>query len=688
MAGLQDQVRRLRQFNGALGDQQGVPDEELRAQLTSDETLESADQAFDFESIVLRKKRPVLAIRDDTAKLEFDDPEEEQIWRQPLEDARELLRDASRSVGRIDLRNHEDFDWVGTGWLIDPGIMVTNRHVATTFVEGAPLAFRTGPLGRVDASIDFLREFGNDARRTFRIVKPLHVESPGGPDLAFFEVELTSASGELTSPIDVAPELRDEATSAVVIGYPAFDSRIPDHALMQRIYGDRYDKKRLAPGEVTRVEAGQILHNCTTLGGNSGSVVLDLKSGRALGLHFSGRFLSSNFAVRADTVRARLDDVRRGLSRERSAPSQPPKGGDASARAMPRRVTSVRAPPPPPSDRRRGGETTTLTVPLTITVSLGGATTRAASRRSATRRPCVTIEDHVAEEAKPADYRQRDGYLAAFLGEGFAVPLPTVERDEHDVVTFDDRGKVESELRYEHFSVVMSESRRMCIYSAVNIDGGESRKTKRAGWRTDPRIPKNQQILNECYGPPPKFSRGHMTRREDPAWGDVATAARGNVDSMHVTNTTPQMQAFNSPIWLELENYALQNARTDDMKISVFTGPYFDYDGVEDPVIDGVRIPRVFWKIIAFVHDESGELCATGYEMSQEDNLPQSEEEFVFGDFVSSHVNRSSQVTIASIESRAGLSFGRLADIDPLAKADEAIDVAMPLERLEEIRFR
>ena len=45
----------------------------------------------------------------------------------------------------------------------------------------------------------------------------------------------------------------------------------------------------------------------------------------------------------------------------------------------------------------------------------------------------------------------------------------------------------------------------------------------------------------------------------------------------------------------------------------------------------GVRIPRLFWKIIAFIHDETGELCATGYEMYQEDSLCQAEEEFVFG---------------------------------------------------------
>ena len=92
---------------------------------------------------------------------------------------------------------------------------------------------------------------------------------------------------------------------------------------------------------------------------------------------------------------------------------------------------------------------------------------------------------------------------------------------------------------------------------------------------------------------------------------------------MHVTNTTPQMQAFNAPIWLALEDYALGHAKEDEMKISVFTGPYFDD---HDPEMYGVRIPRAFWKIIAFVHDETGELCATGYEMNQERTLQPEEE--------------------------------------------------------------
>jgi V8-like Glu-specific endopeptidase len=38
-------------------------------------------------------------------------------------------------------------------------------------------------------------------------------------------------------------------------------------------------------------------HDCSTLGGNSGSCVIDLESNRVLGLHFKGRYLEANWAV-------------------------------------------------------------------------------------------------------------------------------------------------------------------------------------------------------------------------------------------------------------------------------------------------------------------------------------------------------------------------------------------------------
>ena len=39
-----------------------------------------------------------------------------------------------------------------------------------------------------------------------------------------------------------------------------------------------------------------LLHDCSTLGGNSGSAVFDLESNRVIGIHFAGQFQEQNFA--------------------------------------------------------------------------------------------------------------------------------------------------------------------------------------------------------------------------------------------------------------------------------------------------------------------------------------------------------------------------------------------------------
>jgi endonuclease G, mitochondrial len=684
MSTLNERLSRLRNFNDLVHSGDPKLAEESADLGRSPGGLESMqpvlppEEDLALESIVLRRTRPVLAIRDNDTKLDFVDKADSEIWLARLKKAKPLLDSAIRAVGRIDLQGAR-LDWVGTGWLVAANILVTNRHVAREFAtrKGDGYTFQNGLNGPISADIDFLQEIDNPATLVFKLIKPLHIEEEPGPDLSFFEVEIAKGNSKLATPIQLATQI-SVTQNVATIGYPAYDSRIPEPSLMEDIFGKTYNKKRLAPGGVTEVQPRHILHNCTTLGGNSGSAVVDLDSGKALGLHFSGSFLATNYAVRADAVKQILDSIRAGR--------------------ISRPETRIRKPTPPPTAsigrsnlRRDGGGTASATIPLTVTVSIQNVCGRSMVPHRYRSLP-VTWGDNSCgavdgDEAAPEDYRDRAGYQSDFLGKGIAkVDLPSVEGDADDLFDFQFNGKSDTELRYEHYSVVMSRSRRMCFFSAVNIDGNLSKKSARVGWKWDPRIPKAQQIMNECYGSPPKFSRGHMTRREDPGWGDAKTAKRGNEDSMHVTNATPQMQAFNSPIWLALEDYALGHAKEDEMRISVFTGPYF---GDQDPEMYGARIPLAFWKIIAFIHDETGELCATGYEMDQEMTL-QPEEEFVFGAFTSPQRNVATQVSIRSIEARSGISFGRLASIDPLAGRDEGLDdgpTGVLLEALEQIRF-
>src|SRR5262249_60737937 len=125
-------------------------------------------------------------------------------------------------------------------------------------------------------------------------------------------------------------------------------------------------------------------------------------------------------------------------------------------------------------------------------------TTRPAPSRN--RMPALPAGSQPAEfraetAAVASDYRHRRGYNPAFLGEQFAVDLPSVDRNAADVLDFEFNRASETELRYEHFSVVMSRSRRLCFLSACNIDGNQSRKSPRPPRKWDPRSPKAQQIM-------------------------------------------------------------------------------------------------------------------------------------------------------------------------------------------------
>ena len=70
-------------------------------------------------------------------------------------------------------------------------------------------------------------------------------------------------------------------------------------------FGGVYNVKRLEPGLVKPVQTinsysqsvHALVHDATTLGGNSGSPVLDVNTGEIVALHFAGRYLQANFAV-------------------------------------------------------------------------------------------------------------------------------------------------------------------------------------------------------------------------------------------------------------------------------------------------------------------------------------------------------------------------------------------------------
>jgi endonuclease G len=334
----------------------------------------------------------------------------------------------------------------------------------------------------------------------------------------------------------------------------------------------------------------------TSLGGNSGSVVLSLDSGKALGLHFAGLFRDTNFAVGGPIVEAAL-----------------------------RRLKTV------------------VAVPLEAPAS-----------------------DPVTP---PSELEGRAGYQPAFLGPDAVVPFPDFGRWKDDLAPL--LSGDGAELKYTHFSVIQSASRRLPLITAVNIDGEKAFNLKREGtWKLDGRMASEHQIGNDLYRSNP-IDRGHLVRRMDPGWGDERDeAVQGEADTFHYTNSAPQHEDLNQKIWLGLEDYVLGSATTRGFSACILTGPVFRDDDPRlrrQPGTEAIAIPREYWKVAAMINDDTGKLSVTGYVLSQGEMIKSlTEAAFVYGKY------ETYQVKLSLIEDATGLDFGDLKRFDPLAGAQES----------------
>ncbi len=266
-----------------------------------------------LEAIVNAFARPVLLVQDGTFGRVPDAFEESEEIRARLMNAKAEIEAAIPSVGRINLTNHR-MDWVGTGWLAGPQTIVTNQHVATEFAKATTdgFGFRTARNKKsVKADVDLAQEYDRGTERLIKIDEIIWVEDEESLDVAILHVEDRDDAGQaLPDPMDLmtAEELTELVANSeawiAVIGYPA-RSIWNDPNDQQRIFDGIYGYKRLAPGKVMGLEPGgeRLNHDATTLGGNSGSAIVDLTTGKVAGLHFGGSEGVSNEAVQAPAVK-------------------------------------------------------------------------------------------------------------------------------------------------------------------------------------------------------------------------------------------------------------------------------------------------------------------------------------------------------------------------------------------------
>lgn len=277
------------------------------------ETLRAADAAEQFastprllddlEAIVRTDgSRPSFLVRNGTVDLASSPV---GTWRDYILADETPLRAALACVGRIDNAGTPRSVHVGTGFLVAPDLILTNRHVLQDVAdeEAGGWAFKPG------AFIDFGREFrGRESVHPRRLAKVVYAGKDridmfgpvvhGRLDLALVALEPADPPPPVTPlAVEAATDWAEaDGPQVFIVGYPARpDPDLYPPTLLEQLFRTTFRRKRLAPGVTTAplapTAAGWTMtHDATTLGGNSGSVVLVAgRSTVAAGLHYGGR---------------------------------------------------------------------------------------------------------------------------------------------------------------------------------------------------------------------------------------------------------------------------------------------------------------------------------------------------------------------------------------------------------------
>jgi len=424
-----------------------------------------------------------------------------------------------------------------------------------------------------------------------------------------------------------------------LIGYPAFDSR-NDPSDQARYFRDLYEVKRFAPGKVLQgLSGGTVLkHDCTSLGGNSGSPLIRLDTGKVVGLHFAGRYGVDNSAVGVTTLRALLKGKRpvavavlestleaRRDGAHKPADLQGRKGYDPRFLGK----AALTAPWPGLPARVKG----TLARPSDAT----------------TKRP----------------FELRYTHFGVLLSSELRQPVMTaVNIDGAHAVKI----KRTEDRWFQDGRVPPATQLTQADYDDPDIDRGHMVRREDPNW--DPAVVPGPDAIS-------------------------GLAEQANLDTFHYPNAAVQHSDLNrgKQLWQGLENHVLDSARTRGFRASVFTGPVIRDD---DPEIgSGVRAPREFWKLVAMVDAERDALHATAYLLSQGDlirdllerrSITEAVEGFVLGPY------RTFQIAVRDLAEATGYDFSAYVAADPLAgteSGNEALasgePVFIPLERLDNI---
>ena len=561
---------------------------------------------------------------------------------------------AARSVGRIRVVGAAgDDEGDGTGFLVAPGLLLTNWHV-----------LKTRELAEA-CSVIFDDEDGLDGDpkelKVYRFLPQRLYVSDKDLDYAIVEVSPRTSSGtplsqygylrlfEQTGKLD--PTQRQAAN---VIQHPGGGPKkiaIRDN-YFEQVLPDSVDPAR---------EVNSLFYGSDTLKGSSGAPVCS-DQWYVVALHRGGVPATKlvdgrRVAVRHDgtpALQSDPPDLIRYVTNEGTRVSRiyaslrGKQARDPHASAALDRLSKVaRDPQMGPLDLR----TAPVVLPATPAEEQGA------------------VEEIIRRSV--AKFKDAKGYRPSFLGTRFSVPLPSMTSEvERELASLRDSTK--TELKYDHYSLKINRERRTAFFVAANVNGAQlwnaaqdGPRPPRPQWSFDPRMREEFQPDDVIFSS--AMQRGHLYKREDAMWGsDGAAKRRADDHSFTITNATPMIANFNNVEWGDLEDIVTRECDRGN-KVSYFAGPIFR---PSDPFFNaltsfapaaerhtGMRVPQSFWKIVFWV--ENAALKAAGFILRQTDEIETHgpiAEEINFGTY------RKKRIT--EIQQRTGLRFPKLVAAD------------------------
>lgn len=626
----------------------------------------------------------------------------------------------SRRVGRILINTNSGLKARGTGFLVGRGIILTNEHVLRSEAQAAACfiqmdyeqnRYAPNPQPQMFA-LEPSRLFHNDPKLDYAIVAVASKNNQGASVEDYGWLTLDEAQGKITvSPNDFVN----------IIQHPLGREKevvVRDNRLLD-----------LSTSSQEANSLGPFLHyEADTEKGSSGSPVLN-DSWEVVALHHTGvpvendkgQWLDKdgkvwnektqspadiawrgNEGVRVSSLIAalsqvQLDTAKAELLKQVFAKSPAPAPPVRSKKELLEQAEPERRPV-----RRDVGErlreqsrsheekptarsAAEIELPLRISISVGEARYdyEKPYRPRVDRPPEGTLRRELLEEALSADdYADRDGYDRRFLG--INVPFPTMKQRARFGgalrVPRPARPRDIFELRYNRFSVLMNKARRLAYVSACNVNfnppASIARDEGTGSWRRDPRINPEHQLGAPFYDDN-DYDKGHLTRRDDAAWGrDEDDALAANWDTFHYTNAAPQHYLFNRStgftgadldLWGDLENFISEQGADQRTRLSILNGPIF---GEQDKPLSDALVPWSFFKIVIW-RDRNQPPGALGFILHQRDLIEDLPKEAIeTGRF---HIR---QKRISQIERDLDISFGPVTDWDQMPPSDgrEAIE--------------